>query len=86
MIKTAEQITEIAESKSDTYLGKKRIINQYFLAQDESHLFPINNRFNVTKRAIRHAAQCEKYNGEMGIYEYALFIENDTSNIVNGAI
>ena len=30
-----------------------RQINALFRARDESHLFPVNNRFNATERAIR---------------------------------
>lgn len=35
-------------------------INKKFLAGDESHLWPINGRFNATKRAIRQIQRLEK--------------------------
>lgn len=61
-------------------------INKRFLANDESHLWPINGRFNATKRAIRRIQRLEK---EGLIIEDPLSYEqilNDTiSEIVNNA-
>ena len=79
MILTAEQIYEKASKKTDSVLGQIRIINRLFRQQDDSGLWPIRGRFNVTERAIRHA----RLYGTMSPLEYAMFLENDTSDIVN---
>ena len=83
-IKTAEQITKIAEGKSDTDLGQRRIINRLFRRQDDSGKWPISGKFNVTERAIRKARWFERETGcAMAGLEYGLFIEMETSRIVN---
>lgn len=53
----------------------KRSINRMFLEQDDSNLWPINGKFNATKRAIRRARWFENETGELleGL-EYALFL------------
>ena len=83
MIKTAEEIVRIAEGKSQSGLGQRRIINRLFRAQDDSDLWPINGRFSVIGRAIRHVNKIERANGAMGNLEYALTIEHEESLIVN---
>lgn len=80
---TAEQIFERAEKKSDTLLGQRRVINKLFRRQDESDKWPIQGRFDVTERAIRHALKLERDGGIMPPLEYAMFLEHDTSLIVN---
>ena len=80
---TAEQIVKMAEEKSDTYNGIRREINRLFRKQDDSHLWPISGKFNVTERAIRSARNFESYNGIMSPLEYAYFLEQETSDIVN---
>jgi len=83
MVRTAEQIANLAE-KSKTGLGQRKIINQLFRSQDDSDKWPIRGRFNVTERAIRHARLFEKDCGfGLDPLEYALFLENDMSSIVN---
>jgi hypothetical protein len=82
-ILTAEQIVAEAEKKSDTSLGQRRAINRLFRMQDDSNLWPVNGRYNVIARAIRHANIVERANGMMSNLEYALFLENDESQIVN---
>ena len=83
MYKTAEQIFALAEKKNQTALGQRCIINKLFRAQDDSNLWPINGRFSVTERAIRHARKFERDGGVMSPLEYALFLEAEESRIVN---
>lgn len=60
--------------------GSIRVINAYFRANDESHKWPICNRFNVTERAIRRLRKQQMYNGGL---EYFLAIDAEISRIVN---
>jgi hypothetical protein len=84
MIKTAEEIWAIAEKKSQSAIGQRVIINRLFRNQDDSDKWPVKGRFNVVERAIRHARKYEHDSGcIMDPLEYALFLENDTSQIVN---
>ena len=60
----------------------KRVINSYFRANDESHKWPICNKFDATERAIRRL---------MGQYprgglEYFLALDSEISSIVNAAV
>ena len=82
-MKTAEQIVIIASKKTENHTGKRVIINRLFREQDDSKLWPISGKFNVTERAIRHARKFERDSDVMSSYEYALFIEAETSRIVN---
>jgi hypothetical protein len=82
-MRTAEEITGIAEKKSQTSIGQRRVINRLFRNQDDSNKWPINNKFDVTERAIRHAHMFERQSDVMSSLEYALFLERDTSQIVN---
>jgi hypothetical protein len=82
--KTAEQIWNEADIKHNTILGMKRAINREFRNQDDSHLWPIKGRFNVTERAIRAARKYERESGcAMDGLEYASFLEAECSRIVN---
>ena len=77
-MKTAEQILTVAECKSGTALGQIRIINKLYRKQDESHMWPIRGKFNVTERAIRRTrGSCDCP------YSYALTLEQEISLIVN---
>lgn len=80
---TAEQIVAKAEEKSQTELGIRREINRIFRAQDDSSLWPIRGRFDVTERAIRRANKIERANGAMSPLEYAYSLEAETGRIVN---
>ena len=80
---TAEQIAKIAEDNANTELGAIRIINREYRNQDESHLFPINGRFNVTERAIRKARAFMRDYGSLSPLEYAYMLDNLQSEIVN---
>lgn len=62
--------------------GSKRVINAYFRTNDESHKWPICNKFDATERAIRRL---------MGQYprgglEYFLALENEINKIVNSEV
>ena len=79
---TAEQISHNAEK----YNGRanRAAINRAFRAQDESHLYPVCNRFNVTERAIRRLRRYERAGACIGDgFEYALTLETEMSHIVN---
>ena len=60
-----------------------RKINAAFRAADESHLYPINNRFGATERAIRRVRKLMRSNGALGGYEYAYVLDSEISRIVN---
>ena len=84
MSRSPEQITTLAEKHATTERGVRTIINRLFRAQDESHLYPINNRFNATDKAIRNVQRFERDSG-CALYglEYAYAINNELSTIVN---
>ena len=68
--------------------GTKREINAYFRANDESHLWPICNKLDVTERAIRRLRRLDDgclplSNGGL---EYFLALDAEISRIVNAAI
>lgn len=80
-----EQIAERAEK----YDGRANIteINRLFRRQDESGLWPICGKFNATDRAIRQAQRFVRESG-CPLYglEYALFLDDALSRIVNGEV
>ena len=83
-MKTAEQIALETDDKNG--LANIRAINKAYRLQDKSNLWPINNRFNVTERAIR---QVRKFSAEIGgLYglEYCYALESAMSHIVNSAV
>lgn len=63
--------------------GTTRQINAYFRAKDDSHKWPICNKFNATERAIRRLRKLQHYTGG---YDYFVALDNEISIIVNGAI
>ena len=71
--------------RAERYTGRanRAAINKAFRAADESHLWPINNRFDATERAVR---RCMRDAGELAGLEYAYALEAELSRIVNGAI
>jgi len=75
---------EIAE-KTDHLNGITNIkaINKIFRKQDESHLIPISNRFNVTERAIRQARKFQRESSAVYGLEYCYLLDTLISNIVN---
>lgn len=82
-IRTADEIARIADD-GRTGLGQRRLINNLYRAQDDSKLWPIRGRYNVTERAIRKARWFERESQcFMGGLEYCLFLEDEMSRIVN---
>ena len=77
--------TEIAAACQDLDgRTNRQAINKMFMEQDDSHLWPINNKFNVTKRAIKMAQRWQKESGvELVGLEYAMFIDAEITRIVN---
>jgi hypothetical protein len=77
---------QIAE-RAERYEGRANIaaINRLFRRQDESHLWPINGRFDATERAIRRVRRLARDGAciEPGL-EYALALDSEISTIVNG--
>ena len=77
---------QIAE-RAERYEGRANIaaINRLFRRQDESHLWPINGRFDATERAIRRLRRLAREGAciEPGL-EYALALDAELSDIVNG--
>jgi len=77
---------QIAE-RAERYEGRANIaaINRLFRRQDESHLWPINGRFDATERAIRRLRRLAREGACIeGGLEYALALDAEISTIVNG--
>jgi len=73
---TAEAIVKVSRDRAD--------VNKFFLAQDDSKLWPINGRFNVTKRAINRIRRLEREGLVLDdLLGYALTLENIMNEIVN---
>ena len=81
IFRTAEAIAKRVEHKDG--LAERRAINKDYRAQDESHLWPIRGRFNVTARAMRYVNKFERANGAIGGIEYCYVLEGEMSRIVN---
>lgn len=80
---TAEQIARKAE-KCKTARANIATINRLFRLQDESHLFPIRGRFNVTERAIRRLQRQQRQGSVLSPgLEYALALDAEIGRIVN---
>ncbi len=79
----ADRMTEYIDDPKLNRTAINRIFRQY----DQSHLYPIRNRFNATERAIKRA---QKFNRDTGFnmagLEYCLFLETEISKIVNSEI
>lgn len=76
------RISELAERYNGA--ANKAKINRLFRLQDESHKWPVSNKFNATERAIR---QLRKEGGtEIWGLEYALALDAKISEIVNKAV
>ena len=73
---TAEAIVKMSRDRAD--------VNRLFLAQDDSNLWPVSGRFNVTKRAINRIRRLEREGLVLDdLLAYALTIENAIGDIVN---
>lgn len=82
---TIKEISEQAE-RATTTRGNRAIINRLFREKDQSKLYPIMGRFNVTERAIRQIQRFERESGDyFGGYEYAYMLECKIDWIVNNA-
>jgi AAA15 family ATPase/GTPase len=67
----------------DNKANRQAIIN-HFRMLDESHLYPINSKFNATKKAIKALSEFEdEYGDELLGLELALFLDAKISEIVN---
>lgn len=84
--KTAEEIAKENEHLSG--VKSREAINRAFLLQDDSRLWPINGRFNATKRAIRNVMRIYNQTNdyELDGIDYSMAIEYHLSVVVNNAI
>tara|TARA_R110000868_G_scaffold281639_1_gene541939 strand:+ start:234 stop:482 length:249 start_codon:yes stop_codon:yes gene_type:complete len=81
-MRTAEQIAARAEKYQG--MANKASINRQYRKQDDSHLFPICNQFNLTERVIRQVRAWQHASGvELLGLEYCLTLEAAMSAIVN---
>ena len=79
---TAETIASLTDDLEGQ--ANIRAINKLYREEDESHLYPILNRFNVTDRAIRKISrEYMRHNGPVYGLEYCYMIERMISDIVN---
>lgn len=63
--------------------GSIRTINAHFRSKDESHLWPVCGRFDVTERAIRRLRRAGCTSGG---FEYFTQLEMEISIIVNSMV
>ena len=78
---------EIASATDDLNgIANIKAINKLYREQDESHLYPINGRFNATERAIRKARDFQRGSGAVYGLEYAYLLDEIISKIVNGGV
>lgn len=81
---TAEQIATKTEHIDDTEKNRAAIRKLYH-AQDESHLWPIRGKFNVTTRAAKRVSYylIRGAGYDLAGLEYCLTLEDEMSRIVN---
>lgn len=81
---TAEQIAAKTDHITDTEKNRAAIRKIYH-AQDDSHLWPIQGKFNVTTRAAKLVSYylIRGAGYDLAGLEYCLALENEMSNIVN---
>ena len=79
---TAEQIAQQTENLVG--LAERREINKLFRLQDESTLYPVLGRFDVTERAIQRVRRYEQSNGALAGLEYCLALQDEIGDLVNG--
>ena len=75
--------------RAERYTGRanRAAINRAFRAADESHLWPVNGRFDATERAIRNVRRFMRDAGVgLSDLEYAHPIDADLTRIINAAI
>lgn len=62
-------------------------VNNQLLAKDDSDLWPINGKFNATKRAIKRVQKAMRDGLPIeDALEYTMIVENEITNIVNGEV
>lgn len=61
--------------------GARTVLNRIYRKHDESHLWPIRGKFNVTERAIRQVRALEREIGPVD--DYCAELESAMSRIVN---
>lgn len=81
MLPYIRQFTTLDALLCNGYDLSNRTINKYFRLIDDSHLWPIKGKFNVTERAIRHV----RILGVSGL-EYCLALDAEIGRIVNNQI
>jgi hypothetical protein len=82
----------IAENIANFFLHldgpiNRKAIFRHYRNTDESHLWPVSNRFNCTERAIQHLYKYERESGDylLGL-ELCYFLDGELSTIVNQAV
>lgn len=79
-----EDALRLADLRGWTPLGARRAVNAAFRACDESHLYPVRGRFNVTERAIRRVRRAERDGLVLDCPRaYAATVEAEASRIIN---
>lgn len=78
----ARDALSYADIKRSEKAGYSRV-RALFRKQDESHLFPVRGRFNVTERAIRQLDRAMRDGLILDITEYAYALDDRISAIVN---
>ena len=79
---TAEEIAAAVEHLDG--IASIRAINSIYREMDESHLWPILDRFNVTERAIRKVRALRRDCPTDDGLAYCYTLEAEMSEIVNG--
>jgi hypothetical protein len=64
----------------------RKQIFKLFRKNDESHLWPISNKFNATERAIRQLKKFERDYGQLEGLELFLTLDSNISTIVNNKV
>ena len=67
-------------------LGVRKLTNAVLRGVDNSKLWPIHSRFNVTDRAIRQCNKFERANGAVYDYEYFMVVTGLITDIVNSEV
>jgi hypothetical protein len=68
-------------------LSELKTANQYLRGVDQSNLWPINGRYNVTNRAIRHVQVAIRHGLVIdSIEDYVAIVEEEISIIVNSEV
>ena len=78
-----DQIYTLTQSVNFSERGERRFIFTCFRSVDQSNLYPVHNRFNITNRVIRNLWKFERDYGQISGIELIYFIESEISRIVN---